>query len=476
MNKTAFALYAVLCVVMASATFIENSYGTEFVNTYIYGSWWFILLWAVALLLSVPAVPKHFRWIKRLTARMKKGGKAAACMLVMLSCVTPALQAKAPQCIKAEQAEVMKYQQVIYNGRICPLNTVARDFTQKITGRHKFKGLTAEQVLISWSLHPEDWKDVKMIKVKKKSALEKLGITTDRASFADFFDSNMKYRFAQGEYPDIEEKLSIIIMATRGELFEPLPKQMPTLSENKIKAEVTYNSIAWNLILFISCFCLAVFTFFDARWKYGPRLSLVTTAVIWTMLFTSLMMRWYISEHLPLTNTFETMQIVALSTLSIAVFSRKWRSYALIVSGATLLVTHISSLDPVITPLMPALQSPWLASHVTTIMISYALYAILLFRPDRQILIWAEVLLATGISLGSIWAKSAWGTYWSWDPKETWALITLIVYMYPLHPTVMPWFKSQKHQKIYLRLAFLTILMTYFGCNYILTGMHSYAQ
>ena len=139
-------------------------------------------------------------------------------------------------------------------------------------------------------------------------------------------------------------------------------------------------------------------------------------------------------------------------------------------------MTHISSLDPVITPLMPALQSPWLASHVTTIMISYALYAILLFRPDRTLLIWAEILLGTGIALGSIWAKNAWGTYWSWDPKETWALITFIVYMYPLHPDTLPWFRSPSHQRWYLRFAFLTILMTYFGCNYILTGMHSYAN
>ena len=113
---------------------------------------------------------------------------------------------------------------------------------------------------------------------------------------------------------------------------------------------------------------------------------------------------------------------------------------------------------------------------MTTIMISYALYAILLFRPDRTLLIWAEILLGTGIALGSIWAKNAWGTYWSWDPKETWALITFIVYIYPLFPDTLTWFRSTSHQKWYLRFAFLTILMTYFGCNYILTGMHSYAN
>ena len=92
---------------------------------------------------------------------------------------------------------------------------------------------------------------------------------------------------------------------------------------------------------------------------------------------------------------------------------------ALIVAGATLLVAHISALDPQVSSLTPILQSPWLSSHVTTIMISYGLFAMLLVRPDRTMLIWAEVLLATGIILGAIWAKTAWGGYWHWDPKET---------------------------------------------------------
>ncbi|MCR5312425.1 MAG: cytochrome c biogenesis protein CcsA [Bacteroidaceae bacterium] len=482
MKKIALTIYAVLCVIMAVATFVENSYGTEFAYRHFYGSWWFYLLWAVALILSIPFL---FDLCKHIWETSKKwygkvfGKNVSNCFIALAiasSFVTVPANAKEPKCIKLEQAEEMKSLQVVFNNRICPFNTVARDFTQKITGKHKFKGLTAEQILISWSLHPEDWKDIKMIKVKKKAALEELGVTTDRAAFADFFDSSMQYRLTPGKYPDIEEKLSIIIMATRGELYEPLPKQMTPKPENKIKAEILYNSISWNLILFICCFCLAILTFVDKKWKYGNTINKCVTAVIWIALIVCLCLRWYVSEHLPMTNTFETMQIVALSTLTIATFSNKWRSYALIVSGAVLLVTHISSLDPVITPLMPALQSPWLASHVTTIMISYALYAILLFHPDRKILIWAEILLGTGILLGSIWAKDAWGTYWNWDPKETWALITLIVYMYPLHTATLPWFRNEKHQKWYLRVAFLTVLMTYFGCNYILTGMHSYAN
>ena len=189
----------------------------------------------------------------------------------------------------------------------------------------------------------------------------------------------------------------------------------------------------------------------------------------------SLAIRWYISEHIPLSNTYETLQVIALTPLILACFMHNQATAALIVAGATLLVAHISALDPQVSSLTPILQSPWLSSHVTTIMISYCLFAMLLVRPGRTMLIWAEVLLATGIILGAIWAKTAWGGYWHWDPKETWALITLPIYMYPLHPGILPWLRDGRNMKLYLRLAFLSVLMTYFGCNYLLTGMHSYA-
>ena len=163
MAKTAFALYAILCIIMAVATFVENSYGTQFVHTYIYGSWWFILLWAVSLCLTLTSILKHFVWIKRLWNKIQNR-HSTLFLLILLSL---SASAKAPKCIKLEQAEQLKYQQVVYNERVCPLNTVALDFTQKITGKRSFMGLTAEQILISWSMHPEDWKNVRMIKVKK---------------------------------------------------------------------------------------------------------------------------------------------------------------------------------------------------------------------------------------------------------------------------------------------------------------------
>ena len=124
-------------------------------------------------------------------------------------------------------------------------------------------------------------------------------------------------------------------------------------------------------------------------------------------------------------------------------------------------------------PLVPVLRSPFLFVHVGTIMLSYILLVVSIIK--RSVLRPAVFLLATGIFLGALWANVSWGTYWSWDPKESWALITLLVYSVPLHSKSLPWLNSIRNYRIYSVLAFACLLMTYFGVNFLLGGMHSYA-
>ncbi|MBO7068113.1 MAG: cytochrome c biogenesis protein CcsA [Bacteroidaceae bacterium] len=124
-------------------------------------------------------------------------------------------------------------------------------------------------------------------------------------------------------------------------------------------------------------------------------------------------------------------------------------------------------------PLVPILRSPFLFVHVGTIMLSYILLVVSILR--REILRPAVFLLATGIFLGAVWANVSWGTYWSWDPKESWALITLLIYSIPLHNKSLPWFNNIRNYRIYSLLAFACLLMTYFGVNFLLGGLHSYA-
>jgi ABC-type transport system involved in cytochrome c biogenesis permease subunit len=158
-----------------------------------------------------------------------------------------------------------------------------------------------------------------------------------------------------------------------------------------------------------------------------------------------------------------------------------------------------------LTPLMPVLQSPLLSIHVMTVMCAYALfalqtllgiYALILAKrtaqPNSQLslvncqleratalsqflLYPAVFLLAIGIFLGAVWANVSWGNYWSWDPKESWALITLMVYAVPFHSTSIPALRRPRCYHLYMIAAFFAVLITYFGVNYLLGGMHSYA-
>jgi ABC-type transport system involved in cytochrome c biogenesis permease subunit len=170
--------------------------------------------------------------------------------------------------------------------------------------------------------------------------------------------------------------------------------------------------------------------------------------------------------------------------------------FGLLLAGFTLLVSHLSMMNPQITNLMPVLSSPLLTSHVSIIMTAYALLAfmmlngiyalILLARGKRReadtltllsrlMLYPAVFFLAAGIFLGALWANVSWGRYWSWDPKEVWALITLLIYAVAFHQQSIPALRRPAVFHAYLVAAFLAVLMTYFGVNYFLGGMHSYA-
>lgn len=128
-----------------------------------------------------------------------------------------------------------------------------------------------------------------------------------------------------------------------------------------------------------------------------------------------------------------------------------------------------------VTPLVPVLRSPFLVVHVSVIIAAYVLMLCVAVTGHRSLLLPAVTLLTAGIFLGAVWASVSWGPYWSWDAKESWALITLIVYALPLHERLLPWFADERHFRWYAALALACIAMTYLGVNYLLGGMHSYA-
>ena len=206
---------------------------------------------------------------------------------------------------------------------------------------------------------------------------------------------------------------------------------------------------------------------------------------------------------MPLSNGHETMMFMAwcsmlLTALSAGCRIRMVQPFGYMVSGLALLVAGLGETTPQITPLMPVLQSPLLCIHVVVIMISYTLFAftmlggiaafitkavrknaereiIELQRTSLLMLYPAVFLLTAGIFIGAVWANISWGRYWGWDPKEVWALITMLVYSVTLHTGSIKLLQRPMLFHAYCIIAFLTVIITYFGVNFILGGMHSYA-
>ncbi|MDE6156575.1 MAG: cytochrome c biogenesis protein CcsA, partial [Muribaculaceae bacterium] len=197
------------------------------------------------------------------------------------------------------------------------------------------------------------------------------------------------------------------------------------------------------------------------------------------------------SASLPMTNGYETMQWMALAScmLGIVLYRRDYITpLCCVVAALAMLVAMMGHRSPEIGVVMPVLRSPLLSVHVLAVMIAYAMFAVMamcglawmcgrrrLLAVARHMIEPAVFFLAAGIFIGAIWANRSWGRYWGWDPKEVWALVTMIVYSFGLHGRSIAVFRRDNFFAVYVVLAFLAVVMTYFGVNYVLGGLHSYA-
>ncbi len=220
-----------------------------------------------------------------------------------------------------------------------------------------------------------------------------------------------------------------------------------------------------------------------------------------------LALRWYIAGHAPWSDSYESLVFIAWSlSLSGMIFARTSTiSLALtsILAGVVLMVAHLSWIDPQITTLVPVLQSYWLTIHVSVITASYGFlglcallgaFSLVLMaingdgdkelsknileatRINEMAMILGLSLLVVGNFLGGVWANESWGRYWCWDSKETWALVSILVYAAVLHMRFVPKLNDQYAFAVASMWAYSAIIMTYFGVNFYLTGMHSYAS
>ena len=456
--------------------------------------------------------------------------KSGLFVWLVASVLTVQGQTRTLPVLNRQQADSLSRVQVVYQDRVVPFNTLARDFVQKIYGRPSYHGFTAEQVVGGWLLSPDVWKKEPFIKVKSAALLKELGlsgkyITLEQLYEADTYRLQTLWTSVQNEPQnqlakgilEVDEKVGLIKMLESGTLIKPvaeMPHVQP-ISHTRLLAELGYNRIPFTKILFMACLTLGFLSFFWMLYKGTkdtPSKSKTTNAIetffrmaLWIALLFHLagyLLRWYIGGRIPLSNGYETMQFLALTTLVLAVLLHRrfpfTITFGFLLTGFTLLVSYLGQMNPQITPLMPVLASPLLSSHVSVIMIAYALLAFTLFNGilalalihlhgendqrvlqltlfSRLLLYPAVFFLGAGIFLGAVWANVSWGSYWSWDPKEVWALITFLIYSAAFHRQSLTWLRRPKWFHLYMILGFLSILMTYFGVNYVLGGMHSYA-
>ncbi len=288
-------------------------------------------------------------------------------------------------------------------------------------------------------------------------------------------------------------------------------------SDMKSKVEIFYNKSnifeqLWPLY-FVVGFTLLILSFIKIikptfREVWLSKISFGLLVLFFAAHTAGLIMRWYISGHAPWSNGYESMIYIGwASVLAGFIFSRRsvmTMAATAIMTGLILFVAHLNWMDPQVTNLVPVLQSYWLAIHVAMITASYGflglgallgMITLILFflkNPknsarlnlaikelnaiNEMSLLVGLILLTVGNFLGGVWANESWGRYWGWDPKETWALVTILVYAVVIHLRMIKGAYSDFIFSVVSLIAFTSVLMTYFGVNYYLGGMHSYAK
>ena len=313
-----------------------------------------------------------------------------------------------------------------------------------------------------------------------------------------------------GDYSKADKVLNNIKLQQEFYLAEVLP------SPAKIQTELWYNRINIFEQLFQAYLYLGTVLFIVLLWHiFMPKqifriLTQIGIALLWLSFIlhtVGLAVRWYLSGHAPFSDAYESMIYVGWSAIGVGLFFSRRSPLTVaataFVTAMILMIAHWNWMDPAIGTLQPVLNSYWLMLHVAVIVGSYGpfalgmllgvinlllmivttqknAYKINLIQQELTIvnelaLTVGLVMLTIGNFLGGMWANESWGRYWGWDPKETWALISIMVYALVIHLRLIPHWRGRWAFNFMSIVAFGSILMTYFGVNFYLTGMHSYA-
>jgi cytochrome c-type biogenesis protein CcsB len=488
-----------------------------------------------------------------------------------------------------------------FGGRMKPLNTFASELLRKVSKSDKYKGLNADQVLISIIKNPVLWYNIPIIYLKRgNDSIRKIAGRNKKekyAAFVDFFDQKGNYKLSkqledsyksslpnqfEKDFIELDRKINLLFSALEGKILKifPIPDEpnnkwlsfseldpdsftgidslyvknilplylgsldndvmikdytnsekllesikgfqkkygsevLPT--EKKVKAEILYNKydvfkklFSWYMYVGTLMFGFLIFQIFYEN-RYVNFLVSICKYSIVTLFFLhtiGLIARGYIAGHAPWSDAYESMIFVAWATVGIGLaFGRKSNltiAATSFVASMILMIAHWSWMDPAIANLVPVLDSYWLMIHVSVIVGSYGPFTLgmilgivslilMLITNEKnkkkielnlkELTIINEMALTVGLImltignfLGGQWANESWGRYWGWDPKETWALISIFIYAFVLHMRLVPGLRGKWTFNLMSILAFSSIMMTYFGVNFYLSGLHSYAS
>jgi cytochrome c-type biogenesis protein CcsB len=492
------------------------------------------------------------------------------------------------------------------DGRIKPIDTISTEVLNKVYRKSTYRGLSANQVLLSMMASPAEWQAQPMVHVFHPELKKILGMDKNekKATFNDFFEKDGNYAYKLQKYAEeanrkkpanrnkldkdvikVDERVNIVYFVYTGDIFKMVPKIgdpnnkwyspksaismfpksesddvrsllagyfdalsigmeegqweeankavdrimsyqeqyasdiMP--SPSRISAEKFFNKagifqkltpfyLISGLILLFSIFAKMIKPSISLKWV--TKIVFGVTILAFIMHTFGLGLRWYIAQHAPWSDGYESMIYIAWAVALAGLFFSKQSVVSLaltsILAGVTLFVAHLSWMDPQITTLVPVLKSYWLNIHVSVITASYGFlglcgllgfFTLILFaikskdkktkkneeidrniveatRINEMAMILGLSLLTVGNFLGGVWANESWGRYWGWDPKETWALVSILIYAAIVHFRFVKGLNTQFAFAVASTVAFASIIMTYFGVNFYLSGMHSYAS
>jgi ABC-type transport system involved in cytochrome c biogenesis permease subunit len=474
----------------------------------------------------------------------------AAVLLPTLLAVAGA--ARAAELADPATAERLRAIPVQHDGRVMPLDTLAREAVMEVTGsRQPWRGADPVALVLGWALYPSQWAREPLVEVGGPTVARLAGLPAEEthASFVRLVgDQGLRQALElahsaerEGRSPTPEEKealeladrllwlqsflgreaLRVVPAAQAGAAWGAPPANVApeallgwldqqlareTAPRAQMDRELRYNQLrptrlAWWALL-PATIAAAISFQRPRRWASlvaTAGLLLGSAAMTW-----GIAVRWLIAGRIPATNMHESLLFLGAGAglfglLAAAVLrNRLVILNATAMAALTMLLVDLLPMDPFIHPAPPVLSgTPWLAIHVPIIMVSYAVLGLAvvlahmqigieIFAPARraaavrmsELHYWylhvGCILLITGILTGSIWGASSWGRYWGWDPKEVWSLIAFLAYMAILHARFDRMIGSFMVAAASI-VAFLTILMTYIGVNYVLAaGLHSY--